>query len=218
VTTILKLLGKDALIGWANSLGWKRKRVSDELAKASAIGSIAHTYIEKIIKGETIELKLDVLSDDIKIGVINSLNSFIKWWKKNKHRVELLNIELELCGLDYGGTADLVCLLDGELTILDFKTSGNFYFTMFLQLAAYAKLYNELVNKIDGVSQVGILRVDKKNGNEAQLMTMDDVIDRGNLSLTRKEAINEYISVYDKIADLFYSIYDISKDWGCDMC
>ena len=50
----------------------------------------------------------------------------------------------------YAGTADIVCKMDGEIWLLDIKTSNALHRAYDLQLAAYAKGMEEVRNqKID---------------------------------------------------------------------
>lgn len=215
-TTILKIINKKELLYWANSLGWKRKKINDELEKASTIGILTHSYIENIIKNEKVDLsKLDFQSKEVEKGVINSLQSFVKWWKNNKHRIKIIDIEKQFTSDYYGGTIDLICELDGELTIIDFKTSKSFYFSMFLQLAGYTKLYEDITkNRIENVA---ILRLDKTNSNEAEFMEIDDVVLMSKLDWDSRQMIEYYIGIFEQVAGLYDFLYDISKDWGCDI-
>ena len=47
VTTVLKVIGKESLMQWANSLGWKRKSLTKELNDASVIYHL-HIIISKV--------------------------------------------------------------------------------------------------------------------------------------------------------------------------
>jgi hypothetical protein len=215
-TTVLKIINKSKLVYWANSLGWKRKRIDDELNKASAIGTLTHEYVERIIKGDRVDLSpLNLLEPAVKDGVINSLQSFIKWWKDNKSRITVLDIELQMTNKLFGGTCDLVCLLDEEPCIVDFKTNSDFYFTMFLQLAGYVELYEETYSDKDCIKNIAVLRMDKRNGEKATLMTADDLLEKTESEeWSRRDVIDYYISVFDKIVSVYYDLYDIVQDWG----
>ena len=79
---------------------------------------------------------------------------------------------------------------------MDFKTSKNFYSSMFLQLAAYTYM---LELKDFEVEQVCILLVNDK-------MCKHRII--------RREELDLYIDTFLQLSDLFYNIYEINKDWG----
>jgi CRISPR/Cas system-associated exonuclease Cas4 (RecB family) len=71
------------------------------------------------------------------------IESFLKWWETMG--IEPVTPEIKLCSptLQLAGTADLLCRVDGKLTIMDWKTGKGIYPEMFLQLAAYALMYEE---------------------------------------------------------------------------
>ena len=75
-------------------------------------------------------------------------NDFMKglWKWKEKHKVKVICMEKELVGEWYGGRLDLVCLLDGVVTIVDFKTGkGSYYDSWKYQVSGYRALWNKLV-------------------------------------------------------------------------
>lgn len=178
VTTILKVISKESLIYWANNLGWKRKSVKRELDDSSTIGTFAHNYIEAYITNnnhdkEQILYDIQFLPEEIYDSILKAILSFKKWWSKNKDRCEIIECEKSMSCKHYGGTSDIILKFDGKLMIFDLKTSKDVYFTMFLQLAAYCHLYKITENIMP--NNCGILRLDKYDGNEAELTMMSDV-------------------------------------------
>lgn len=207
VTNIIKVIPKDALIYWANSLGWKRKSVRKELEEAANIGTCVHNYIEKIIKNDKdLLLNLNDIERDIRLCYIgetrNALLSFLEWYKINRTNLKAIDIEKSMSGDFYGGTCDMICKYDNKLMIFDFKTSGEFYFSMFVQLAAYVRLYENETNNI--ISDVAVLRMDKKNGNTAKLKKLSDI---------KNGDIDFYYYVFEQCLNLYRSIYLIENDW-----
>ena len=207
VTNIIKVIPKDNLIYWANSLGWKRKSVRKELEEAANIGTNVHEYIEKIIKNDKQKnLNLDNIRNDIKLNYVaetkNALISFLDWYEVNRYSLELIDMEKSMSGDFYGGTCDMICKYNNKLMIFDFKTSGDFYFSMYVQLAAYVRLYeNETNEKIDDVA---VLRMDKKFGNIAKLKKLSDI---------KNGDIDFYYYVFEQCLNLYRSIYLLEKDW-----
>lgn len=207
VTNIIKVIPKDALIYWANSLGWKRKSVQKELEEAANIGTCVHNYIEKLIKDDKdSSLNLDNIENDIRLCYIsetrNALLSFLEWYKINRTNLKAIDIEKSMSGDFYGGTCDMICKYDDKLMIFDFKTSGDFYFSMFVQLAAYVRLYENETNNI--IDDVAVLRMDKKNGNTAKLKKLSDI---------KNGDIDFYYYVFEQCLNLYKSIYLIENDW-----
>lgn len=172
VTTALQLLAKPALIMWAAKkagehvsetlvpgVGLDEMQIS-QLAKdaqmahrnnkdmAAEMGSKIHDWIEKYVAGES-------PPEPLHEGMKKATQSFVEWYKTQNIRP--LFTEKRLCSVNYefAGTADLVCELDGKLTILDWKTGSGIYPEMFLQLGAYATMYTEEFGA--EVKQIGIV-------------------------------------------------------------
>lgn len=207
VTTVLKVLAKDGLVNWANNLGWRRISVTKELQDASDIGTMAHNYIEALIMGDELtrqELKreIDWMPDKLKDQTLNSIWSFEEWWDENKQDFEIIACEEEMSCDDYGGTLDIRAKYKGRPVILDLKTSGGFYYTMFLQLAAYAHMYK--IKKGKYPKDVGVIRVCKKTGRKAKLLWLSD-LPNGDLDFY-------YIS-YKRILELYKTIHVLESDW-----
>lgn len=207
VTTVLKILAKDGLTNWANNLGWKRISVTKELNDASEIGTMAHNYIEAMITENSIEKieifkKIESMPDKLKDKVMNSIWSFEDWWNENKNDFEILECEKEMTCDEYGGTIDILAKYKGKPVILDLKTSKSFYFTMFLQLAAYAHMYKKKKGKYP--SDVGIIKLDKLSGKKAKILWITD-LPHGDLDFY-------YIS-YKRILELYKNIHVLENDW-----
>jgi hypothetical protein len=199
VTTVLDVFPKKGLIQWANSLGWKRKSVATELNNAANWGTESHNTIESILLGHR---DCDIWKYIREFPVANSVRSFSLWYEKNRDHLEVIHIEHKMSSKKYGGTADLICKYKDKLTIIDFKTSKDFYFTMFVQLAAYAKLYEK--ESGEDIENICVLRLDKLNGEEAQLKSIKD-IKHGN--------IKYYYKVFKEALRLYNSIHVLESDW-----
>ena len=147
VTTIIGLLNKPALIPWANKMGLQgidTTRYVDHLARA---GTLAHHLILCHYKGEVPDMS-DFTENQIELAG-NSLMSYQAW--ESQHTIKPILIEVPLVSdtFKYGGTPDLYCELDGELTLLDFKTSKALYPEVMYQMAGYRNLIQDMVfNKI----------------------------------------------------------------------
>lgn len=196
VTTVLKILDKPGLLQWASNkacewirinaivqttlTGEKVFQVSEEHLKvaknahntlrddAAGVGKLVHKWIEDYIAGNVTEFT-EVMSPSVK--------AFLKWEEENKP--EYINSERVTYSeeLDLCGTSDLLCVIDGKRTILDFKTGHpekeydayrkrytgrtRAYSTVFMQDAfydiamaeedgAYAEQYGVLYLPLDG--------------------------------------------------------------------
>jgi hypothetical protein len=154
VTTILGVLNKPALIPWANKLGLQGIDSSKYVDEKAAIGTLAHQMIADYLrKGETDTSEYSKFQID---QAENSVLSFLEWEKT--HPIEPVLIEEPMVSERYGfgGTLDCVALLDKELWLIDFKTSGGIYPEMMIQVAAYRGLAFEC--ELD-IHKVRILRI-----------------------------------------------------------
>jgi len=129
----------------------------DILEQACLRGTITHSYVEKIIKGQlTAELALMFVPNEYK----GYVESFLKW-----HDLvdEVLMCEKELVCFKnrFIGHPDLVCRMkNGTLTVIDFKTAKAKSKVWRLQLRAYNYLVEtELGNPPD---RSGTLRLSPK--------------------------------------------------------
>jgi hypothetical protein len=152
VTEVLStMIHSDALMYWANSLGFRGIKYKDALNKAANIGTYAHSAIEKFLK--------DKLSTDNNIPFLG----FMMWYdivtKDKGISVEVISIEHKMSCQWFGGTLDALLKIGGRVYLVDFKTSNHITYKYFLQLAAYRYMLKvvEGIN-IDGVI---VLQLDK---------------------------------------------------------
>lgn len=160
VTTVLKLLAKNALIHWAWKLGIEGIDYRKKRDKASDIGTCAHYMIECDIK-----FKDPDLSEYSKTTVDKAENAYLAWvdWCKGFGRYDTLYSELPLTCLGFGGTLDWIIEKDGKPILIDFKTSSGIYPEMVYQLAAYRHLWN-INNPDNKIEECYILRIGKEDG------------------------------------------------------
>lgn len=192
VTTILKILNKPSLCKWANYLGFKRENVDKVLEDSASKGTEVHFMLNALLfRKEYLYIQQEGVSQGYLYDV---LDNFIEWI--SGHRMMPIFGEGAITCDKFGGTIDLYCELDGKRTILDFKTSKNFYSSMFLQLAAYTYMMELEELRVD---QVCILLINDK-------MCKHRII--------RREELDLYIETFLQLSDLFYNIYELNTQWG----
>ena len=152
VTEVIeKMIHEPYIVQWANSLGFKHKRYTEELEKYAAIGTKTHHRIEQILHGDTIK------EDDI-----IPIYSFYEWYKMvndGSNSFEVVFTEKSLVCQYYGGTLDALLKINNDLILVDFKTSNYVTYKYFLQLSAYRKMLREALNiNINGIL---VLQLDK---------------------------------------------------------
>lgn len=153
VTEILsKMIHRDSLMYWANSLGFKGLKYKDVLNNAARIGTIAHSAIEKYLK--------EKIKSESNIPFLG----FLSWYNTVTIDIglpiEVIYVEHRLTCKWFGGTLDGLLKIGNKIYLIDFKTSNHVTFSYFLQLAAYRFMLKIKENiDIDGVI---VLQLDKE--------------------------------------------------------
>ena len=122
--------------------------------KAINEGVLAHSLVERYLLGDEIKLMCEgrPLYD---LKVWKMFLAFVDFWETSG--AELLETEVFLYSdtLKVAGTCDLVCKINGEIWVIDLKTSNHLHTTYDLQSAVYARCFEECYDtKVD---RVGIL-------------------------------------------------------------
>lgn len=177
VTTVLQRLNKPALIYWSANMAAKhieatlRPGISldeveiKQLAKdalwahrntrdgAADMGTWVHQFIQDFVEGKNPQ-------EAVNPQLSKATKSFKDWYKTIN--VKNQDCEKRLCSptLKLAGTVDMICELDGKLTIIDWKTGSGIYPEMLLQMAAYALMYEEEFGQT--VEQVGVVNCSVK--------------------------------------------------------
>ena len=168
-TTITGLLNKPYLIGWANRLGLEGIDSTKYRDEAADIGTLAHLMIQAHLQGFKIDeseysaMQLDLAS--------NAFLSYLEWEKGHKIKVKFCERPLVSDKNFYGGTIDLYADLDGEPTLIDFKTGKAIYDEYFVQTSAYAELLKEHDFK---VKKIKILRIGRDETEGFEERTISD--------------------------------------------
>ncbi|MGY3406079.1 hypothetical protein ACVWZV_002192 [Bradyrhizobium sp. GM5.1] len=104
--------------------------------EAADIGTQAHDWIEKYVKGEQPEMPEQ---REVQIAV----NAFLDWVAANK--VKFISSERVVYSKkhDYIGKMDIEAKVNGKLCLIDIKTSSGIYNTFGMQTAAYLKADEE---------------------------------------------------------------------------
>jgi hypothetical protein len=162
---------------------WRR-----ELDKAAEIGTNAH----KLIEWHTRKMLGISSGKEPEVGE-KSIWSYMAWddWRKSVDFQPLLMEQTVWSEkYEYAGTLDLVALVGGKRTLVDYKTSKALYpETNFLQVAAYWKALEEMGHEPPEESL--ILRLPKKESDpEFEVRKVDVPVD-------------ELFRVFSQVLDLF---------------
>jgi len=156
VTTVLGQLGKPYLIEWAWKLGLDGIDYKAIRDNAGTVGTIAHYLILCHLKGITPDLTMYSQIDIDKSQTC--LKKYLEWEKENKIEPILVEHPMVSGIFGFGGTIDCLAKLNGDLVLIDHKTSSGIYTEMFYQLAAYAQL---LLENDYAIKNARILRIGK---------------------------------------------------------
>jgi len=124
---------------WLKKVGYSANHIVKEAGKR---GTQVHEMIEKYLDGEELTL---LKNDELKypIDSWNMFIRFVEWWEL--YKPTLIETEVHLFSDKYkiAGTCDMVCEIDHELWIIDYKTSNHLQITYDLQTSAYSQCYEE---------------------------------------------------------------------------
>lgn len=145
-TVIGRFKESGGLMQWAFQQGKAGKAsLYEDSQKACDIGTAAHNMIECHINGLPVDEPLKVLDKEMASKALNAFEQYISWERQTKLKMLSKYQEIQLISpsLKFGGTPDAIGEIDGQIVLLDWKTSNSVYQDYLLQLAAYAHLVND---------------------------------------------------------------------------
>jgi hypothetical protein len=195
VTSILKRLAKEALIGWSANMasdyfkdclldGYDSTNPEESVtytvaeinaiakdaraayrrksSSATNVGKHVHSFAEARLKGDKSVPKPKLPPEDM-IRYDNGCAAFNRWFENND--IELYESERVLFSKRwlFCGTADFYGKVNGELCVLDFKTSSGLFPEMALQTAAYQLAFEEELSVV--IPARYLVRFDKLSGD-----------------------------------------------------
>jgi hypothetical protein len=178
---------------WLKKVGYAADYIA---SKAADEGTIAHNLAERYLLGEEITL-MDKGNPKYDLGVWKMFLRFVEFWETSG--AELLETEVFLYSdtLNVAGTCDLVCKINGEIWVIDLKTSNNLQTTYDLQSAVYARCFEECYDmKVD---RVGVLwlKSNKRGGKEGKLQGKGWEVHES------PRTIDENLEIYHHVRALF---------------
>ena len=110
-------------------------RLYEVTEEAADIGTQAHELVEKHINGE------HWLDSDYHEQAVDAFGAYVSWEEQSK--LTVVEQEMQLVSEEYrfGGTPDAIGEINGELCLVDWKTSNSVYQDYLIQLAAYRHLW-----------------------------------------------------------------------------
>lgn len=119
-------------------------RVMEPLSKANYSGISEKVLDRAASKGTSVHNSIEIY---VKYGIIDVnpehksyFDGFLDWWEEVQPEVVGSEIRVYHKILQYAGTIDLLCYINGKLTLVDFKTTSSVSdMSCGIQLEAYAK-------------------------------------------------------------------------------
>lgn len=196
VSSILNYFPKNQFFhSWLKDVGHN----SDIIAsKAAYEGTQVHNAAEKFLEGKEITWIDENGKANYSLEVWKMILKFADFWRTTNP--ELVSTEYHLFSDNhkYAGTTDIICRFGGKLWLLDIKTSNSIHVSYNLQLAAYAKAWNETHD--EHIEEVGILWLKASTRSEGK-----------NGKIQGRGWELKVIENIDYNFDMFMKIYDVYK-------
>lgn len=157
---------------WLASKGWDES-VAIKTA-AGDKGSKVHYAIRDLIEGKTVPIDAKYKNNstgedgELSFEEYDAILSFARWCEEAKPK--FLAWEFTVWGSGYAGTVDLLCEIDGQKYLVDFKTSQHIWASHELQVSAYKHALDDQENVKLAILQVGF----KLNKKKYKFSEVDD--------------------------------------------
>lgn len=210
VTTVLQYMPRNQFFeNWLKDVGHNADLIARHAAKE---GTQVHEAAEDLVLGREVTWMDDYGRAKYSEITWIQICRFAEFWKK--HKPKLISSE-EFVYSDthrYAGTADLLVEMDGEVWLLDIKTSKHLHKSYNLQLSAYATAMEEMKGiKIDRTGIIWLkahTRSESKKegvyqGKGWQIKTIDDI--EKNFQLFK--SIYEFYKIDHPTTEPIYSSY-----------
>jgi ATP-dependent exoDNAse (exonuclease V) beta subunit len=153
ITSVLQFFPKNKFFeSWLKDVGHNSDII---VRKAADEGTQVHEAIEAYLQGKQISWLNEFGQANYSLDVWKNILKFDEFWKQVKPILIESEIHLFSDEAKIAGTCDLVLEIEGEKWILDIKTSNSLHTSQDLQIAAYAKMWNESFE--EKVTRTGIL-------------------------------------------------------------
>jgi len=129
---------------WLKQVGYSADYLS---RKAAEEGTQVHQMAEDYLMGKELRFLNQYDKPQYDPKVWQMFLKFVEFWEEFKPK--LIETEVHLFSDKYkvAGTCDLICEINGELWVIDIKTSNNLQIAYDLQTAIYGQCYEECFGK-----------------------------------------------------------------------
>ncbi len=180
----LESMTKEEAVSWAFAAGNMRKNASlyGKRDKAGEIGTVAHAILAARKKG--FEIDNSNIQEEVWKLALECVRSHDKTFEGQKIETVLFEKDFVSETHRYGGTLDDLSLINGELTLSDYKTGKDIYETNFIQAIAYVKLALEQIlngKQLYPVKRVIVVNMPKTKGDNFAIksVSVDTLFEAG---------------------------------------
>ena len=159
VTTKLNAYYKGhGLMEWVKSNGFNADIIMD---RAAIQGRNVHNAIDSFLNGVTLTwIELDG-KENYTLTEWQMINRFMEFYKRFKPEILVHEQKVVSDKMKTGGTIDLICKINNEILLIDYKTGEYLYKSNFIQIATYKAMWEEL-NPQYPISRLGVLHLNAK--------------------------------------------------------
>jgi len=198
ITSVLQYFPKNKFFeNWLKDVGHNSDII---VRKAANEGTQVHEAIEDYLLGKELTWLNEYGEAKYSMDVWKNILKFDEFWKQVKPTLIESEIHLFSDEAEIAGTCDLVLEIDGEIWILDIKTSNSLHTSQDLQIAAYAKMWNETFE--EKVVRAGILWL--KSAKRGPDKSGKKIQGKGWEVYESSRSIEENWGFFQKILDLYH--------------
>ena len=165
VTTCLQAYPtSEQLVKWMAEKGFHESReIRDAAGRA---GTKIHSAIDSLLGGGTLVEESYTTEEWVK------LTSFVDWHKEFKPEIIMTEFSIFSKKGKYAGRVDCLAKLNGEVYLIDWKSSRSIHESAILQVSAYASAVEE--NTDIKINNTAILQMGAQNKNGYRFVVQDD--------------------------------------------
>jgi len=151
---------------WLKKVGYASEHI---VRKAASQGTETHEMIESYLNGKELNFLSKSGHPQYDTLVWQMFLRFVDFWEEYNPKLIETEVHLFSDEIKVAGTCDMVCEIDDELWIIDFKTSNHLQTTYDLQTAVYGKCYEECYGKKADRYGVLWLKSNKRKAAEGKI-------------------------------------------------
>jgi hypothetical protein len=195
VTYVLSYYPKGKFFeNWLKQVGFASDYI---VKKAAEEGTQVHELCEAYLNGEELNFLDDKGRPQYNPDVWQMFLRFVEFWEEFKPTLIETEVHLFSDILKIAGTCDLIVEINGEIWLLDLKTSNQLQLTYELQTAVYGQCYEECFGK--KINRYGILWLKSSKRKAAK----DKMQGKGWEIVESTRTFEENIDIFKTVKRLF---------------